>query len=48
MESHKEILAPGKDSKDGPPQHRYHTRSKTKQTVSPTSLEDDQTQGGVM
>ena len=27
---HKEILAPGKDSKDSPPKHRYYTRSKTK------------------
>ena len=43
---HKEKLAPGKDSKDSPPKHRYYTRSKTKQTVSPTSLEGDRTQGG--
>ena len=43
---YKGTLAPGKDSKDSPPEHRYYTRSKTKQRISPTSLEDDRTQGG--
>ena len=38
---YKEMLAPGKDSKDSPPKHCYYTRSKTKQMISPTSLEDD-------
>ena len=34
-----------KDSKDSRSKHHYYTRSKTKQMVSLTSLEDDQTQG---
>ena len=40
----KKMLVSGKDP--SPPKHHYYTRSKTKQMASPTSLEDDRTQGG--